>query len=614
MKLERILERLNSLEKGPFVKILNGLISAQNKTGVIDSLLAKTDGNLKNADSVQLSDVFNLVSKEFGEYLTEEYGKVSSQLDICFEILTRDGNCILRYDWFSRLYEEQIKKQKRAIDDFKKSVNSERPPIPVDRLRDFRIYKACLYTAYHNDEENNLVPKITPDEQSILNVLAKELELSQDEITMIKYSVLGISQLPIETVVSDLRDKGIIFVSRKTNTIYVADEIVTLLRQIHGKEIADKYFRRVLLQLKESQINHLCRKHNLDPSLLLSAKIDNLVSLGLSFSSMLKEELYKPDTKLLDRRKFVSELCDEKLDINPPIRGASLDEKVANLINYYNNLSNDDKLGISAGGYDRLLLDLKQLFPTANTLFKKAFQLQEEDVMVGEYLTDYNIMPRDLLELFPKDDLSAFCESFGIKTRGNLIDNILASYRDTESLYIENYEAISRRDVNTLKNNGILIKEADLGLVFENVTRALFSKLGFFVDEETRKKLNTEKDKMDILLRVGDEVVLVECKTAKDSGYNKFSSISRQVKSYKNLLEKNGLSVIKILIVAPEFSEDFVADCGDDFDLNVSLLKASSLAAIYNASKELGGKAMTVQMLMKDVLIQEDRIIRALKR
>ena len=119
---------------------------------------------------------------------------------------------------------------------------------------------------------------------------------------------------------------------------------------------------------------------------------------------------------------------------------------------------------------------------------------------------------------------------------------------------------------------------------------------------------------MDILLRVGDEVVLVECKTAKDSGYNKFSSISRQVKSYKNLLEKNGLSVIKILIVAPEFSEDFVADCGDDFDLNVSLLKASSLAAIYNASKELGGKAMTVQMLMKDVLIQEDRIIRALKR
>ena len=98
MKLERILERLNSLEKGPFVKILNGLISAQNKTGVIDSLLAKTDGNLKNADSVQLSDVFNLVSKEFGEYLTEEYGKVSSQLDICFEILTRDGNCIFRYD------------------------------------------------------------------------------------------------------------------------------------------------------------------------------------------------------------------------------------------------------------------------------------------------------------------------------------------------------------------------------------------------------------------------------------------------------------------------------------------------------------------------------------
>lgn len=615
MKLEKILERLNSLEKGPFVKIINGLIALQNKTTVIDSLLAQTDGNLKNADSIQLSSIFNCVSKGYGEFLTEEYGKVSSQLDILFEILTRDGNCIMRYDWFSRLYEEQIKKQKKAIDDFKRSVNAEKPLIPVERLRDFRVYKTCLHCAYHNDEGNNLVPKITPDEQSILNVLAKELELSQDEITMIKYSVLGISLLPIETLVSDLRDKGVIFVSRKTNTIYVADEIVTIIRQIHGKEIADKYFRRVLLQLKESQINQLCRKHSLDYSLPLPVKIENLITLGISLSSVLKEELYKADSGLLERRKFVTELCDEKLAINPTIRGASLDEKVTNLIKYFNSLSNDDKLGISAGGYERLLLDLKQELPTANADLKKAFQLQEESVMYGEYLSDYNIMPRDVLELFPREQLSVFCENHNIKPRGNLVENILTAYRDTEALYIENYESIGRRDLSALKENGILLKEADLGLVFEDVTRSLFSKLGFIVDEDLRKKLNTEKDKMDILLRVGDdEVVLIECKTSKDSGYNKFSSISRQIKSYKSLLEKNNITVVKMLVVAPDFSEDFVADCSDDFDLNVSLMKASSLSAIYHASKECEGKKMTVQMLMKDVLIQEDRIIRALKR
>ncbi len=614
MKLEKILERLNSLEKGPFVKILNSLIASQ-KTGVIDSLLAETEGNLKNADSVQLARIFDCVSSGYRDYLSEEYGDVSSQLDICFEILTRDGNCISRYDWFSRLYEDQIKRQKRAIDEFKKSVSADKPSIAPERLRDFRIYKVCLDRAYHNDEDNNLVPKITSDEQSILNALSKELELSQDEITMIKYYVLGITPLPIESIVSDLRDKGVIFVSRKTNTIYVADEIVTILRQIHGKEIADKYFRRVLLQLKESQINQLCRKHNLDHSLPLPAKIDNLISLGVSVSSVLKEELFKPDAGLLERRKFLTELCDEKLAISPQIRGASLDDKVANLVAYFNGLSNDDKLGISAGGYDRLLLDLKQHFPNSNADIKRIFQLQDENVMVGEYLTDYNIMPRDILELFSKDELSAFCEAFNIKTRGNIVENILVAYRDTETLYVENYDNIGRRDINALKDNGIVVKEADLGLIFEGVTRSLFSKLGFDVDEKLRKKLNTEKDKMDVLLRISDnEVVLIECKTSKDNGYNKFSSISRQIKSYKNLLEKNGFTVVKMLVVAPDFSEDFIADCSDDFDLNVSLLKASSLAAIYDACKEQNGKKMTVQMLMKDVLIQEDRIIRALKR
>ena len=130
-----------------------------------------------------------------------------------------------------------------------------------------------------------------------------------------------------------------------------------------------------------------------------------------------------------------------------------------------------------------------------------------------------------------------------------------------------------------------------------------------------RAKLNTDKDKMDILVKIDDtDVVLIECKTVKDSGYNKFSAISRQVRSYKTLLEKNGLNVVKILVVAPDFSEDFVSDCGDDFELNISLLKASSLLAIYNAYKEHPSKKVTIQMLMKDVLIQEDRIIRALKK
>lgn len=120
---------------------------------------------------------------------------------------------------------------------------------------------------------------------------------------------------------------------------------------------------------------------------------------------------------------------------------------------------------------------------------------------------------------------------------------------------------------------------------------------------------------MDILIRTGEKsVVLVECKTVKENGYNKFSSISRQVKAYKNLLERNSYQVDRIFIVAPDFSEDFVADCGDEFSLPITLLKASSLAAIYNTVKTTGTERFTLPMLTRDILCQEDRIIRALNK
>ena len=219
------------------------------------------------------------------------------------------------------------------------------------------------------------------------------------------------------------------------------------------------------------------------------------------------------------------------------------------------------------------------------------------------------------MELLTNEELEAFCTTKNIKSRGNTIANILDSYKDSENLYVENYENIGFRNLNALKENGILIKEPDLGAKFEEVTRHIFTKLGFEVDEKLRKKINTEKDKIDIIVNLGDRsVLLIECKTAKDSGYNKFSSISRQIRAYKTLLEKNDFRIVKVLIVAPDFSDDFITDCSEDFDLNMSLLKASSLAAILNGFKECKHKQLPINLLMKDVLIQEDRIIKAINK
>ena len=616
MKLEKILEKLNSLEKGQFLKIINNLSSAEKNNPQLEAILSNSDSNLKNADAVQVSQAFSALSDRYVDFIMDDYTKVSSQLDILLNIITRDGNCIMRLDWFARLYEEEVKKQKKAIEAFKEDVNAEKPSMEISRVRDYKIYAACLRTAYYNDAASNFTPKITSDEQSILDSLARALELSQDERTMIKYSVLGIKKSgSIDDVIAELKEKGLVFFSKKYNVIYVADEIVTLARKIRGREVADKYFRRVLLQLRESQINMICRKHGIDNKLQFNEKIELIISSGVSLSDVLREDIHKADTKLNDKKRVVTELCDERLAITPAIKGATLDDKIDNLIGFFNKQFKEEKLGISAGGFDRLLLDLDEFVKGASKTIRSAFQLQEEDVMRGEFLTDFNIMPRDVLELFSGETLLDLCNARQIKTRGNLVDNILAAYKDSEDLLVENYECIGFRDINSLKDHGIAISEAELGATFENVTKYIFEKLGLDVDEKLRKKLNTEKDKMDILIRTGEKsVVLVECKTVKENGYNKFSSVSRQVKSYKTLLEKNDYQVEKIIIVAPDFSDDFITDCGDEFSLPITLLKAGSLAAIYNTVKTTGSDRFTLQMFARDILVQEDRIIRALKK
>ena len=616
MKLEKILERLNSLEKGQFLKIINNLSSAEKNNPQLDAILSRADSNLKNADAVQVTQAFDALANRYLEFIMEDYSKVTSQLDILLNIITRDGNCIMRLDWFSKLYDDEIKKQKKAIEAFKADVNAEKPTMEESRVRDYKIFAACLKTAYFNDVTSNFSPKITPDEQSILDELAKALELSLDERTMVKYAVLGIKKANnIDDVVSELKEKGLIFLSKKNNVIYVADEVVSLARTIRGREVADKYFRRVLLQLKEPQVNMICRKHGIDYKLTLNEKIEQIIASGVSFSDVLRDDIHKADSKMIDKKKAISALCDEKLQISPAIKGATLDEKIDNLIAYFAKQYADEKIGISTGGYERLLLDLDQFVKGASKTIRSAYQLQEEEVMHGEFLADFNIMPRDVLELFAPEALFDLCNVRQIKTRGSVVDNILAAYKDTEDLLVENYENIGFRNINALKENGISIQEADLGTTFEDVTKYILAQLGLDVDEKLRKKLNTEKDKMDIIIRTGENsVVLVECKTVKESGYNKFSSISRQVRSYSSLLEKNDFHVDKIIIVAPDFSEDFVADCGDEFTLPITLLKAGSLTAIYHAVKETGSNRFTLQMLSRDILVQEDRIIRALKK
>ena len=84
-----------------------------------------------------------------------------------------------------------------------------------------------------------------------------------------------------------------------------------------------------------------------------------------------------------------------------------------------------------------------------------------------------------------------------------------------------------------MKESGIIVKESELEIRFEDLTKTIFKDLSFNVDDAFRSTLNTKKDMMDILLNLSkNQIIIIECKTSKGKGYNKFSSVSRQLKSY----------------------------------------------------------------------------------
>ncbi|WP_231367624.1 hypothetical protein [Gillisia sp. JM1] len=316
---------------------------------------------------------------------------------------------------------------------------------------------------------------------------------------------------------------------------------------------------------------------------------------------------------MTESKKTLNELCEKGLEIKN-LRGSTLDEKINSLIEHFDSVEKDEKVGISLDGFDKLLTELNQSLSKLNKEIKDQFELQDEYVLKAEFLLAYNIKPRDILDLITKSDLIFFIKENGIRQRGENILNILEHYKDVENLYLENYMNVGYRNLNLLKENGITVKESELGIKFEELTKVIFNGLGFDVDEKFKNQLNTNKDMIDILLNLGNnEVIIVECKTSKERGYNKFSTVSRQLKSYQNLALKNDLRIVKILLVAPEFSDDFVTDCEMDTEMNLSLVTALTLSNIFEAFK-ISKYQEFPHVLFRDILINEERILKALSK
>lgn len=616
MRLENTLEHLNSFEKNSFLKILDSIIERSPKNRKhVDKILSDQSKDIRSIDNINVSKVFSLVVDEFEESVKREFLKTTSQLDILIDIISRDGNAIMKLDWFARLYEKELKELSKKVKTFNTDFENEKSDIEPDRRRDYLIYKACLNEAYVNDERNNQDKKITADEQSILHVLAKQLGLSHEEVKLINYLIIPVKPLDIDHVINELKNIGIVFYSKKSNTIFVPDEMVKVLRQVRGKEVADKYFRRVLKGLREPQLNLVCKRHGIDRKLSIDDKIKHIINEGISFTDLLIYDMHKPGTSLTDKKRVLNDLCEKHLEISPALKGTVIEEKVANLIEYFDRIEQDEKVGISIDGYEKLLVDLNSTFTGLNNYVRSQFELQDEFVLHSEFLLNYNVKPRDILELLSKDEIAEFCKAKEIKARGNRVVNILESYKDVENILLENYEHFAYRNLKELKDNGINIKESLLGSKFEDLTKKIFNQLGFDVDEELRKKINSKKDIIDIVLNVGNnEIILIECKTLKERGYNKFSAVSKQMKSYANRAKEVGITVKKSILIAPEFSDDFVNECGMEYELNLSLIPASTLMKISEGFKKSKLTKFPQNLLMRDILIREDIVLKAINK
>ncbi len=620
MKLEKILDNLGSLEKNAFIKIIDNIISSEKEKPKnfkeINKIISSSDKGLKSFDSLNISKIFQLIANEFAKSIKDEFIDTSSQLDILIDIIAKDGNNIMKLDWFSRLYDKELKNLKKKVKDIQVSIKDEKSELTYERKRDYSIYHSCVTTAYKNDLLNNRDSKITDDELSILITLSKKLELSQEEIKLLNYRVIPIIKMDIIQIINNLKNIGVIFFSKKLNTIYVADEMVKILRKIRGKDVADKYLRRVLKNFRIPEINIIAKKHNINKLLSAEDKIEEVIKEGVNLTTILTSSVHKEGTNLTTKKKYVNNIWSKISNSKTVLKGITLDDKIINLINYFESKEKDEKVGISIDGYEKLLQDLNRTLPKLNKQIKEAFELQEEFVLKSTLLLDYNIKPRDILYLTKHKELLDFCEKNDIKKRGDEVLNILDNYRDTENLYFENFENIGFRNLNALKENGIKIKESELGIKFEELTKDIFEKLGFNVDESLRKKINTKKDKMDILINLeNNDYIIIECKTIKESGYNKFSSVSRQLKAYYELAKKHNFEVRKMLLIAPDFSDDFIEDCELDSDLDLSLMTASSLIKIFESFKKSNKhKQFPYKLLLRDVLINPDRIVKAISK
>jgi len=587
----------------------------------------RSDGPLRSASNTEITELFNSVTKQFCNFVREQISLGGPQMSLLVNILSRDGNCIARTSWIERLYEQErealSKKSASLMDEIRASSENEN----YNRGRRLSIYNECFETAYKNDLRVNREAKITDDERMILNTLMTQLGMSKDEAAAIEHIYAPVPKGHVQEALNSLREIGVVFIDRKQSEVLVADEVVSILHEIQGKEIPDKYVLRILRSLSDPEFTSIYRRHELKArGVTRRQKIRNIVQCGLSMREVLSKDIFTPDEKISNRKDRLKLLISD-LNISPEKLGTTLDERISVLFDSIKSGADEEFNALSASGFKELLDSLGNLdhvsVENSNSeevdnrkvleRLREEFEIEDSEILNTERLRALSISPLDILYVYTNEEIRKIRDSLGLSNRKNPRMAILESYASATDKLIENYELLACRDIAGLKAVGIDIREAEIGTKFEEITRTLLEHLGQNVDEDLRKEINTAKDKADIIISLSDDDVIVgEAKSHKNGDFTTYSTTSRQVKSYVSRCESNGKRVAQVLIIAPAFSSDFIASAEMDTDINISLLEAQGLKKIVAAYKSRKNPKFSIKLLTKGGLLKSDLIAKSI--
>lgn len=624
MKLQQVLSILNQIEKSKFINCLDKLCcSAESCNSTVSKTLDKVNRQIKDASGSEITQLFNAVREEFKQNISEQISLSGASMALLVNILSRDGNGVARTSWIEQLYTKEWKMLDGLAKDIQKQIAEEQDG-KFNHGHRLNIFSDCLNEAFYNDRRANRDSVITDDERGILNILAKHLKISTDEVAAIEHLVnpVKVGRDTVEDCLQGLRELGVIFINRKTSEVIIADEVVEIINEIQGKTLSEKHLVRILRSFSDAELSNVLKTYGKRiRGVSRTEKISTILHSGIDVADILSSDIFSEEDGLNQRKERLKLLIQE-LDIKVDKLGAKLDERIDVILSSLRSATEREFNMLSATSY-------KEMFDTLNTHFlgvnpdgksenllvrlRREFELEDAEEIDTERLRALSITPLDVLYSLSNDEIKELRDKLNLPRRGNARALIINAFESANERLIEHFGALARRDLKTLRDHGIEISEAEVGLKFEEATKTILESLDLVVDEDLRKEVNTAKDKVDIVLSISeDDIIIGEAKTCKNGDFAKYSTTSRQVKAYASRCENFGKRVAQVLIIAPSFSEDFVRSAEMDPEINISLITADGLKLIHDAFKAKKKAQFSPKLLSKGGLLKSELIAKSL--